>query len=170
MGAVDQGADATAGRWLVIPRTLCFVTSGDEVLLLRRAMTRRVFPGKYNGVGGHLERDEDPLSGARREIEEETGLRVRHVQLCGISHIDTGHSNGILLLIFRAEALDREVRDTPEGRLEWVPRSRLLDYDLVEDLPLILPRVLDMQPGEPPFFVHLSYDATDQVQLRFAGA
>jgi len=63
MGAKDQGADATAGRWLVIPRTLCFVTHGDDVLLLKRAGHKRVYPGLYNGVGGHLERDEDPLTG-----------------------------------------------------------------------------------------------------------
>ncbi len=84
MGSHDQGADATAGRWLTIPRTLSFVTHGEEVLLLKRGPHRRVFPNKYNGVGGHLERDEDPLSGAIREIWEETGLEVRRPLLCGV--------------------------------------------------------------------------------------
>jgi 8-oxo-dGTP diphosphatase len=167
MGAHDQGADATQGRWLTIPRTLCFVTHGDDVLLMKRAPDRRVYPNKYNGVGGHIERHEEALSGAIREIREETGLTVRDVQFCGVSHIDAGQATGIILLIFRAEANSRAVIDSTEGTLEWVPQTQVLDYDLVEDLPAILPRVLAMQAGDPPFFVHLSYDEADQIQLRF---
>lgn len=170
MGANDQGADATQGRWLTIPRTLCFVTHGSDVLLLKRAATRRVFPNRYNGVGGHIERDEDALSGALREIEEETGLQVVAPVFCGVSHIDAGQETGIILMIFRAEATSRSFKDSDEGTLEWIPQKRVLDYDLVEDLPEILPRVLTMQPGDRPFFVHLSYDEHDVVQLRFTGA
>jgi len=167
MGSHDQGADATAGRWLTIPRTLSFVTHGEDVLLLKRGPHRRVFPNKYNGVGGHLERDEDPLSGAIREIREETGLEVRQPLLCGVSHIDAGQDTGILLLIFRAEALSRDFVDSSEGTLQWIPQADVLRYDLVEDLPVVLPRVLAQRPGAPPFFIHLSYNEADEVQIRF---
>ncbi len=169
MGANEQGADATSGRWLAIPRTLCFVTHGEDVLLMKRAANRRVFPNRYNGVGGHLERGEDALSGALREIHEETGLRVRSPLFCGVSHIDSGQPTGIILMVFRAEAESRAVVDSQEGTLEWVPQARVADYDLVEDLPAILPRVLAMRPGDPPFFAHLSYDERDELRLRFAG-
>jgi 8-oxo-dGTP diphosphatase len=168
MGAHDQGADATGGRWLTIPRTLCFVTHGSDVLLLKRAPTRRVYPNKYNGVGGHVERGEEPLSGAIREIREETGLEVRNTLFCGVSHVDTGQEAGILLLIFRSEATSRNFVNSGEGTLEWVPQADVMAHDLVEDLPVILPHVLAMQPGDSPFFVHLSYDAADRVQLKFA--
>ncbi len=168
MGAQDQGADATTGRWLTIPRTLCFVTHGNDVLLLKRAANRRVYPNKYNGVGGHIERDEDALSGAVREIREETGLEVDSILFCGCSHVDAGQETGIMLLIFRAEAVSREFVDSGEGRLEWVPRDRVFAYDLVEDLPAILPRVLAMKPGDTPFFAHLSYNEADELVLRFS--
>ena len=64
------------GKYQAVPRVLCFVTHGDEVLLLRGAPDKRIWPDKYNGVGGHVETGEDILSGARREIYEETGLTV----------------------------------------------------------------------------------------------
>ncbi len=169
MGAHDQGADATTGRWLTIPRTLSFVTHGDDVLLLKRAPTRRVFPNKYNGVGGHIERGEDPVTGAIREIYEETGLAVRDVLFCGASHIDAGLDTGILLLIFRAEVTTREFVDSAEGTLHWLPQTDVLALDLVEDLPAVLPRVLEMSSGDPPFFLHLSYDEADEPVLTFAG-
>ncbi|PJF37889.1 MAG: hypothetical protein CUN55_19790, partial [Phototrophicales bacterium] len=62
MGANEQGANVTSGRWLTIPRTLCFIFNGDDVLLMKRSPHRRVFPNCYNGVGGHIERDEDPYT------------------------------------------------------------------------------------------------------------
>lgn len=170
MGAHDQGSDATTNRWLCIPRTLCFVINGDDVLLMKRAPHRRVFPNKYNGLGGHIERDEDPLQGAIREIKEETGLDVRDVRLRAVHNIDAGQATGILLFVFTAVSDQREVSDNEdEGTLHWIPRDAVAELDLVEDLPEVMPRVLDVAHGDFPLFVHVSYDADDQIHLRFNG-
>lgn len=169
MGAKDQGADATGGRWLTIPRTLCFVTHGDDILLLKRAEHKRIYPGRYNGVGGHIERDEEPLSGAIREIREETGLSVHNVQFCGTIHVDAGHTNGIMVFVFRAEAETRNVTDSHEGRLEWVARRDINTLPLVEDLPILIPRIFDDSGTGLPFFAHSSYDVDDRQVLRFTG-
>lgn len=169
MGANEQGAAATAGRWLTVPRTLCFILSGDDILLMKRATHKRIFPNRYNGVGGHIERDEDPYSGARREILEETGLDVHDLRLCAVYNIDAGEATGILLFVFVGSSPSREfVSDMEEGTLHWVPVRELDRLDMVEDLPLILPRILNQPPNAPPLFVHVSYDASDQIQMRFA--
>jgi len=76
----------------------------------------------------------------------------------------------MLLLLFRAEAASTAFIDSKAGKLEWVPRDKVLDLDLVEDLPVLLPRVLMMQAGDPPFFVHLSYGDGDRPRLVFGGA
>ena len=168
MGAKQQGADATQGRWLVIPRTLSFVMNGDDMLLMKRAAHRRVFPNQYNGLGGHIERSEDPLTGAVREIEEESGLKVHSMRLRSIYNIDAGAATGILLFVYTAISDSRAIsQDAAEGTLEWIPQSRILDLDLVEDLPYLIPRILDMEDGQPPMYVHVSYDAADVMQLRF---
>jgi 8-oxo-dGTP diphosphatase len=167
LGAQEQGADATEGRWLVIPRVLCFVLNGDDVLLMKRAPNRRIFPNRYNGVGGHVERDEDPLTAARREIHEETGLEVRELTLRGIHNIDAGESNGILMFVFTATSDTRAFVDhQEEGTLHWVNRDALLSLDLVEDLPLVLPRVLSVQANDLPYFAHVSYDSTDSLRMQ----
>jgi 8-oxo-dGTP diphosphatase len=168
MGAKDQGADATAGRWLTIPRTLCFITHGDDILLLKRGAHKRVYPGRYNGVGGHIERDEDPLSGAIREMQEETGLGVTNVRFRGAINVDAGSANGIMVFVFSAEATSRDFIDSDEGTLEWVPRDQIGTRPLVEDLPVLIPRIFDNDPDAPPFFAHSSYDEHDEQILRFA--
>lgn len=52
------------------------VFSADGRLLLqKRAVTKRIQPGKWDAsVGGHLGIGEDYLTGARRELAEELGL------------------------------------------------------------------------------------------------
>ena len=65
MPRADQGVAASRGRYQVVPRTLCFVTHEDAVLLLKGAPTKRIWPGRYNGLGGHVEPDEDVLAAAQ---------------------------------------------------------------------------------------------------------
>ncbi len=168
MGAEEQGADATRDRWLTMPRTLSFVLNGDDVLMMKRAAHKRVFPNQYNGLGGHIERDEDPVSGAIREIAEESGLQVHSLRLRSIHNIDAKARTGILLFVYTAISESRDVlRDSPEGTLEWVPKGRISELDLVEDLPQLLPRILEMEDDQPPMNLHVSYDAANRIVLRY---
>jgi 8-oxo-dGTP diphosphatase len=170
LGAQRQGADAIHGRWLTIPRTLSFVLNGSDVLLMKRAAHKRVFPNQYNGVGGHIERGEDPCTSAIREIEEETGLQVHDVRLRAVYNIDAGAETGIMLFVFTAFSDSRVLAaDESEGTLHWVPVDQIAALDLVEDLPLIIPRVVNRTPEQAPLFIHVSYDAQDRIRMRFAG-
>ncbi len=169
MGASAQGAGEPGGRWLTSPRTLAFVCNGNDVLMLQRRADSRIFPGCYNGVGGHLERDEDPLTGIRREILEETGLTVTRLRLRALYNIDPGGPQGVLLFIFTCHSASRKLGTaTAAGSLSWVPREELLTLPLVEDLPQMLPRLLDMADDAPPLYVHVGYEQGDRLCLRIA--
>ena len=168
MGKSDQGVQKSANRYKAVPRTLSFITHGDEVLLLRGAPTKRIWPNKYNGVGGHVEADEDVFTSAIREMREETGLDVAEAHLRGILNIDVGQETGIIVFVFTAQALGRDVRPSPEGALEWIKQDQIKTLDLVEDLPELLPRVLALRPDDPPFFARYHYDERDRLVITFA--
>ncbi len=167
MSKSDQGVRQSEGRYRVVPRTLSFITHGQDVLLLRGAPTKRIWPNRYNGVGGHVEASEDVYTGALREIREETGLEVDGLRLCGIVQVDVGEETGIILFVFRAQARGRTARSSAEGTLEWVPQDRIHEFDLVEDLSELLPRVLAMGPHDPPFSARYHYDAQDKLVITF---
>lgn len=167
MSAALQGAEDRQGRWLTIPRTVAFVCHGDSVLMIKRREDSRIFPGRYNGVGGHLERDEDPASGVCREIAEETGLRVSGLRLRAIYNIDPGGQQGVTLFVFTCVSASRDLPETgPEGALRWVQRKQVMSLPLVDDLPLILPAILEMTEDDAPLFVHAAYDRQDKLELR----
>ena len=69
-------------RYQVIPRTLCFVFNDNDVLLIKRSPHKRLFPNKINGLGGHVECDEDVETAVSREIVEETNISVLVKEAC----------------------------------------------------------------------------------------
>ena len=169
MGRDDQGITNSKQRWHTIPRVLAFVTHGDGVLLLRGAPTKRIWANRLNGVGGHVERGEDIRSAVEREILEETGLTIINPELVGVVHIDSGADAGIVMFVWRAAATMREVRQTSDGMLEWHSTNQLPTADLVDDLAVLLPKVLQHPTGQAPFFAHYSYDNADRLCIRWHG-
>ena len=134
---------------------------------------KRLWAGLYNGIGGHVERGEDVLSAAYRELSEETGMEVNDLWLCGLITIDTGEDIGVGIFILRGEisAVGAEFSDqlppSSEGNLEWVQINQLSSLPLVEDLQVLLPRVLGAQRGDPPFSAHYWYDEADRLMIMF---
>jgi 8-oxo-dGTP diphosphatase len=154
-------------RYSVVPRVLCFVIAGEEVLLLKGAPGKMHWAGKYNGLGGHVERGESVHAAARREIMEEAGLEVSELRLCGVITIDVPAEPGIGMFVFTATAASRDVIASAEGALAWVPWGQVPALETVEDLPKLISMVFSLPPGAPPFGGHYSYAPDGALQMEF---
>ncbi len=151
-------------RYTIVPRTISFIVRQNEILLIKLADDRTRWSGRYNGIGGHIEPGEEPLSAARREVLEETGLAPDQ-QLCGVVTVDTGACPGIGLFVFVGEAVESDLSAGPEGAPTWLPIDRLADYDSVEDLDFLIPQALKAQSENSVFFAAYSYDTRGKLQI-----
>ena len=152
--------------------TLGYVLSPDgrQVLLVHRnARDDDQHLGKYNGLGGKLEADEDVLTGMRREIHEEAGIDCTGLQLRGtISWPGFGKNGedwlGFVFLIDAFEGTPFEAN--PEGTLEWIPLERLYDLPMWEGDRHFLPLVFDGDPR--PFHGVMPYKDGRMVSWQVA--
>jgi 8-oxo-dGTP diphosphatase len=171
MGQNDQGLQSGHARYQAIPRVLIFLRNGDDVLLLKGAPDKKIWADKYNGVGGHIEFEEDVFSAARREVTEETGLQINELDLRAVVNINAGDPTlGIMMFVFVGWTESRDTNASHEGELHWVPVTQLPAGELVEDLEWLLPRVLGSWKDGRPRFLYYSYDANDQLVIQLASA
>jgi 8-oxo-dGTP diphosphatase len=115
----------------------------------RNARSNDQHLGKYNGLGGKLEPNEDVAVGMFRELREEAGIECLEMKLRGtISWPGFGSQGedwfGFLFLITRYRGEPPSANT--EGRLEWIALDRLDRLPLWEGDRHFLPLVFDADP------------------------
>jgi len=69
--------------------------------------------------------------------------------------------------VFAGECLEGEPRPSREGTLEWLSAPELATRPLVEDVAVLLRRILQMRADDPPFAAR-SFYVEGNLRLEFA--
>ncbi len=155
-------------RYAVIPRTLIFLFDQENVLLIMGASNKTIWANKLNGIGGHIERGENVIQSAKRELFEETNITNQPLWICGNILIDTHDADtGILLFILKGLYGGGEFRNTEEGQLHWMNINKLPVDSIVEDLIDLLPRVYAHKISDPIFSGRYYNDESDNLIVSF---
>jgi 8-oxo-dGTP diphosphatase len=102
--------------------------------------------GKWNGLGGKLEPGETPEECARREIQEESGLRVSSLNWKGLlTFPQFSKQEDWYAFVFVADGFEGELSASAEGELCWINDGELLALNLWEGDRIFLPWL--EQPG-----------------------
>lgn len=149
------------GRYQVVPRSIILLINQGKVLLQKGSEHKKIFPGHFNGIGGHIERGEDVLTSAKRELFEETGLSCEDLHLSGTIMIDVTEDTGILLFVFNGGIVTGELKSSEEGDLDWVEIDQLANLLIVEDVPDLVAKI-QHHPNRHLFFGTYKYDENGQ--------
>ncbi len=97
-GKTALKSEAHKKGWFHATAHIWFFTSDEKILLQKRALTKKVFPGIWDiSVAGHIGAGEEVLEGAKREVFEEIGLILEDKDFIkiGTRIHQVNHENGI---------------------------------------------------------------------------
>lgn len=142
--------------------TLCYITSGDRVLMLHRVKKEKdLNRDKWIGIGGKLEEGESPDECLLREAREETGLTLTQWRCRGIvTFLNGDPDQGEYMYLFTADGFEGRLKVCDEGDLQWVSRDFLHRLEKWEGDDIFL----SLLWADAPFFLlKLCYDG-DRLQ------
>lgn len=148
-------------RHTVVPRVFCFVFNKDSVLLMK-ASDQKEWHGTYDPPGGHIEKGESIIDAAKREVFEETGIKLRSAKLRGVIHVSNFFGKNVMLFVTSSTSESRAIKGNYEGVPEWVRIRDLDKIKLFEDVRPILDKIISMKNSE--IFVGVSeFDGKDRL-------
>ena len=137
--------------------TLCYITRGEDVLMLHRVKKKNdVNQDKWIGIGGKFEADETPDECLLREAYEETGLTLTNWRCRGVVTFLNTCCEGEFMYLFTADGFEGQLKTCDEGDLQWVSRDFLDSLPKWEGDQIFL----DLLWQDAPFFL---------LKLRYEG-
>ena len=137
----------------MINTTLCYITRGNEVLMLHRVKKEKdINKDKWIGVGGKFEGIESPDACLLREVYEETGLTLTQWKCRGVVTFLLENKDdvfGEFMYLFTADGFTGELKTCEEGDLQWVSREFLDNLPKWEGDKIFL----DLLWQDAPFFL-----------------
>ena len=130
--------------------TLCMITDGNgNILVQERRGT------KWQGIafpGGHVEPGESFTRSVIREAAEETGYILDDPVLCGVKQFPDSDGNRYVIFLYKASKFHGELHSSDEGKVFWVKRSEIENFDLADDMLEMLPLFEDDSKSEFYYF------------------
>ena len=141
---------------MMINSTLCYITRGDEVLMLHRVKKKNdINKDKWIGIGGQFEEGESPDECLLREALEETGLTLTSWRCRGVVTFLSEGEDGEYMYLFTADGFEGNLKECDEGDLQWISRDFLGRLPQWEGDKIFL----DLLWRDAPFFLlTLRYD------------
>ena len=113
--------------------TLCYIERDGKYLMLHRVKKKNdVNHDKWIGIGGKFEDKESPYDCVKREVYEETGLRLIKPEYRGIITFAPDNWETEQMHLFVCTDFGGELIDCDEGTLEWVDKDKICDLPIWE--------------------------------------
>jgi len=120
--------------------TLCYVKyDGYTLMVYRNKKPNDIHQGKWNGLGGKFEPGESPEECIIREVQEESGLKIRTPKMHGMLMFPAFKGDDWYIFVFTVTEFEGGLIDSPEGELEWIPDEKLTSLNLWESDQIFFP-------------------------------
>lgn len=141
-----------------------FVRKDGKYLLLKRSPQKKYAPNVIHPIGGKVDPNENPYTGAQRELLEEAGIKVKNMRLeaviMEIKPVKDEDENW-LIFHFSADYESGELITTEEGEFVYFNADEISKQDLFPSVRPIIHHILN--PKDGTVFFTLEYDNEGKV-------
>ncbi len=125
-----------------------FIQDEQKLLILRRSNKVKTMKGLWAGISGIIEKNETPLTRAKIEIYEETGIsedKIRLIKNAAKLRVNSpqyeNHEWEIFPFLFEAKNPDIKL-NWENSEYTWITIDELKNYDTVPSLEKVLQNLL----------------------------
>ncbi len=112
-----------------VPFTHIYLVKENQILMLLRNPSKKIWPDKLLGIGGKIEPGEGLVQAAEREFYEETGAKPIGLTLKGTFSWDDDSNYSGINFIFTASGFVGELNpNSDEGALAWYDLEKLISH------------------------------------------
>lgn len=135
--------------------TLCHIEKDNKYLMLHRIKKKNdLNQDKWVGIGGKFEDKESPEECNKREVLEETGLRLENARYCGIVTFVSDIWETEYMHLFHSDSFSGEIKECDEGELCWVDKEEICSLPIWEGDKIFLKLI---EENVPFFSLKLEY-------------
>jgi len=114
---------------------LCFLLYKDKVLLTKRGLEDK-YPKKWTGITGYIEENDSPYKTALKEIEEETKIKEKNLELLKKGKVvfvpdeSIGIEWKVHPYLFKSKTKDVKL-DEENDEYKWIDPTEIGEFDTV---------------------------------------
>lgn len=128
--------------------------------MLHRSPKKRIMPDVWMAPGGHREFNEGLFECARREVFEETGLKMKNLRIkaTGNAYLKDLNEEFFFHFITADYAGGRLKQKVEDGEFVWLSKQQILKQkNLLAELKHVLPLILDLDGTRGVFSIKAFY-------------
>jgi 8-oxo-dGTP diphosphatase len=115
----------------MIVTTLAYIENNNEYLMLyRNKKENDINQGKWLGIGGKVEENESLDQAMKREVYEETGLKVIGYKFMGMITFVNTICETEHIFIYIVNKYSGNIIECNEGTLKWIEKNNILNLNL----------------------------------------
>ena len=115
---------------------MCMIYDDQGNVLVEEKLVRNskglIFPG------GHVESNESVVDSMIREIQEETGLTISILQVCGIKDWIEFDGSRYMVFLYKTSTYSGSIQSSSEGEVFWIPLEELKEKETLWHLDKML--------------------------------
>ena len=116
-------------------------------------------------IGDKFEKGETPDQCLRREVYEETGLKLKSYDYRGLIHSIPDNAEAEDMYLYTSQEFTGDLTVCSEGELAWIDKNKIFDLNLWEGDKVFLKKMIN---GERGFEISLYYMDDKCVKISFA--